>query len=113
VAPRRISELFSTGADDVARGLAQRYVGRTFGGEGDTPEAARKAALKKAISDLNGEYMRVTQAPAARVNEIFDELTDHGRNEVGNDEAIEKALERYRAEARAASTAQTVITVHE
>jgi hypothetical protein len=111
---RRISELFYTGAGDVARGLAQRYVGRAFTGEADTPEAARKAALKKAISDLNGEYMRVTQAPAARVNEIFDELTDHGRNAVAVEEAIERSLERYRAEDRASSsTAQTVITVHE
>ncbi len=98
-AHRRISEMFYEDAAKVAQEAARPYVGRTIRGEGRSAEAAREAAMTKAINEINAVYMSKTQAPASRVNELFDEITDHGRNRLSADEGVRRALDRYRQEA--------------
>ncbi len=93
----RISQFFYKESEAIARRLAAKCVGQTFTGEGATPENARKAAIDVAIAQLNRQYLEETQAPAARVNDIFDQVTDHGRNaRITVDAAIAKSLERHK-----------------
>lgn len=96
---REISEMFYEDAEKVAREVAAPYVGRTIRGRARTPEAAREAAMTRAIGEINGKYMSRTQIPSSRVNELFDRITDHGRNSrVSVEEGIRRALEQYRKE---------------
>ena len=96
---REISEMFYEEAEGIAREVARPYLGRTIRGTGRTPEAAREAAMTKAIGEINGKYMSRTQIPSSRVNELFDRITDHGRNaRVTVEEGIKRALEQYRKE---------------
>ena len=62
-------------AEAIAREIARPYVGRTLRGVGRSPEAAREAAMTKAIGEINGKYMARTQIPSSRVNELFDRIT--------------------------------------
>jgi hypothetical protein len=98
---REISEMFYEEAEAIAREIARPYVGRTLRGVGRSAEAAREAAMTKAIGEINGAYMARTQIPSSRVNELFDKITDHGRNgRISVDDAIKRAVEQYRKEKR-------------
>jgi hypothetical protein len=98
---RRISEMFYEDAESIAREVAQPYVGRTIRATARSVEAAREAAMTKAIGEVNGAYMARTQIPSSRVNELFDRITDHGRNtRVSVHNGIRRALEQYRKESR-------------
>jgi hypothetical protein len=96
---RRISEMFYDEADRIARQVARPYVGRTIRGAGRSPKVAREAAMTDIITEINSAYMSRTQMPSSRVNELFDRITDHGRNaRISVDDAIQRALRQYRAE---------------
>ena len=96
---RRISEIFYKDGEKIMRSLAERYIGRTMRVEGRTVQAANEAAMNKVINELNGAYMGATQIPGARVNEIFDKITSHGRKGgMSVDAGIGKAFEQYREE---------------
>lgn len=98
---RRISEMFYEEAESIAREVSQPYVGRTIRATARSAEAAREAAMTKAIGEINGAYMARTQIPSSRVNELFDRITDHGRNgRVSVDQGIQRAVEQYRKEKR-------------
>jgi hypothetical protein len=97
-AHQRISELFYKDADQPVRNLAKQYIGQTLVGQGSSADAARNAAMEKLTTALNSAYMTYAQIPAARVNQIFDDITDHGRKNIAIDKAIEQSLAQYRAE---------------
>lgn len=97
-AHRKLAEMFYQGAGTIARNEAQKLIGKTYSAEGRTVEAARRAAVDKAVDRLNSAYLEATQVPAADVNAIFDDVTDHGRNpDLTAAEGIKVALARYRA----------------
>jgi hypothetical protein len=88
-----LSEHFYEGSDASARHLAQRLIGQTFTGQGQTAQAARHDAIAKAIQRLGEDYMAAVQAPASRANELFDRLTRHGQNrEISAQAAISSVL---------------------
>lgn len=96
---RRISEQFYKDAEKLTRDVAGRYIGRKSVGEGRDSTAAAQAALNVAIKEFAQDYLRVIEVPAARVNDIFDAITDHGRNAgITEDQAIQRAMEQYRRE---------------
>lgn len=96
---QRISEMFYRDAEKTMRKLAARHIGQTVRGRGPNADAARSAAMRKVIDQVNAEYMEATQVPSARVNAIFDKITAHGRNKrVSVEEGIRQALEQYYAE---------------
>lgn len=97
---REISVRFYKESEKVARDIAQGFVGKVLLGEDGDTEAARRAAIHKGISELSDQYMKAVEAPAARVNELYDTITDHGRNEkFPPKKAIEMAMKRYHEEA--------------
>lgn len=102
---RRISELFYQDAEAIARRLGARYVGKSFRGEGRTVEQARRAAMDGVIRELNLDYLAATHSAASRVNELFDQITSHGRNDVPVDQAMRDAIASWRREERAGDRA--------
>ncbi|MFI5380937.1 MAG: hypothetical protein ACHRHE_16690 [Tepidisphaerales bacterium] len=94
----RIAQMHYKDADEQARKLAQKYIGRTLTGKGDTVEAARRDAIAKANQELCAAYLAAVERPSARVNDLFDEITSHGRRNIAEDEAIKQAFERYAKE---------------
>lgn len=94
----RIAQLHYKDAEEHARRLAQKYLGQTFTGEGDTPDAARRNAIAKAARELGAAYLAAVERPSARVNDLFDEITNHGRKNIAIEEAIRQAFERYAKE---------------
>ena len=101
---RIVDERYYAGAKDLAERLGRALVGRDFTAEAADCDAAAQAAIKSAGNQFCGEYMAAVQYPAARVQEIYDELTDHGRNKLGEKQAIELAVKKQREEQRAGTT---------
>ncbi|MGB7159975.1 MAG: hypothetical protein WBD40_18055 [Tepidisphaeraceae bacterium] len=96
---RTIDEHFYAGAEEVARRLSKEMIGQRRVGKGSDCDAAAQAAIRDAGNQLCGDYMAAVQFPAARVQEIYDDITDHGRNRIGESEAIKRAIARQQKEA--------------
>jgi hypothetical protein len=95
-AHREIYEFYYEDADKVATKLAEDYVGLKFKGR-DT-KAAQTAAMKKA-EEFSARYMKAVQEPASRVNELFDEISDHGRRKnLTAEQGMKAAFKKYEAE---------------
>jgi hypothetical protein len=96
---RQISEYFYKDAEKVARNIAQKYVGQVYDAEGSDAESASRAALDKAINELSQKYMAETQNLSVRANEIFDEITQHSRNQnISVEKAVKQSIERAKKE---------------
>ena len=94
---RRIAELYYGNAEKVARRLAERSVGRSYGGEGKGRQASIDAAIDKVTKELIDTYTKEINGPAQRAQELFDEITDHGRKrQITVDEGIKRAVERQK-----------------
>lgn len=98
---KAISERFYAGAEAAARELAQGWDGKVLTGEGRDSQAASQAALSTASEELSSAYMKRIEGASSRVQELYDEITEHGRNRrVSVDEAIERAFQRWRGKQR-------------
>jgi hypothetical protein len=58
-------------------------------------ESAKSNALSWAGHLVESEYWKFTRYPCEQANEYYDELTDHGRNNVDSDQAAQEAIRRY------------------
>ena len=103
---RTIEERYYAGAKDVAERLCRDMIGREFTAEAADCDAAVQAASRNAANQLNGQYLAAIQYPAARAGVLYDELTDHGRNDLGEAKAIELAMKKQREEQRAPAATQ-------
>jgi hypothetical protein len=89
---RQISEIFYTDADKIARELAQRYIDKTLIADGRDRQKAVDDAISKQLAEINNAYMEKVQTPSQKAQEAFDQITDHGRNQVKEDDAVKKAV---------------------
>jgi hypothetical protein len=86
---RQISESFYKDAERIAREIAQKYIGQALDGE----------SSEKAMNEMSQKYMAQTQSLSVRANIIFDELTDHSRNQkISVERAIKQSIERAKKE---------------
>lgn len=93
--------VYDDDAERVARAAALAVLTQTWRGTGDDASAAGKAATDEAVKKLCDAYLAGTADKAHRVGQIYDELTDHGRNtRVTEAEAIRQAFARYANEPR-------------
>ena len=87
---RQISEDFYKNADEIAKSIAKKYIGKTA-----TVASADKkdtqATMQRWGDEFCGEYQGQTEVPSEKVQKRYDELTDHGRNTVPEKKAIEQA----------------------
>lgn len=89
---RRISEKFYENAEKIAAELARPLVGQALEAAGADLDSAVQQAIEQTVRQFCGEYMNQTHFPAERVQKIYDKITDHGRNSLAEDKAIEQAL---------------------
>ncbi len=102
---RIIDETFYEDAEAVARKLSMEMLGQRRVGKGRDCDAAAQAAIKDAGEQLCGDYMVAVQQPASRVQELYDDITDHGRRRIGEDAAIKRATDQQQKEAEQAAAA--------
>ncbi len=101
---RIIDESFYEGAEAVARRLSAEMVGQRRVGKGLDGDTAAQSAIKQACDQVCGDYMVAVQRPASRVQELYDEITDHGRRRIREAAAIKQAMERQKKEATDGAT---------
>ena len=85
---RMISEYYYQDADKIAREVAKKYIGKQI----DFKGADVQAAIKKEATRFCEEYLAAVEAPSQKAQEKYDEITDHGRNRVPEQRAIEESI---------------------
>ena len=105
---RSIDEQFYAGAEDAARRISAAMIGQRRVGKGSTCDAAAQTAIKQAGDQLCGDYMAAVQFPASRVQELYDEITDHGRNRLREPVAIQRAIDQQKREEKDVATTRPV-----
>jgi hypothetical protein len=68
--------------DAAARSAVADVLSRDWEADGPTPEAAGKVATDLAVHHLCTLYLDATSNRASRLGDIYDRLTDHGRNQL-------------------------------
>ncbi len=95
----RISErVYRELAERAAREVGARFLGRrtrAFLMYEDYEKLAGDAT-REAAAAISTEWAEVLTAEAGRVNDAFDALTDHGRNDVPVGQAVEQAFAKAR-----------------
>jgi|GEM_PF-2852163 len=92
---RRISErVYDDLGEATARRLAAEHAGKTISTSlpDRTYEARAQEVVRKATEDITSRWIDLVSRKAGRVNNDFDDLTDHGRNKLAVDKAIEQAF---------------------
>ena len=103
---RVIAERVYATAEEAARCEAQKWVGRSVTGRGDSAAAAADEAVRDANHAFCQAYLDATSGWSGRVGDLYDDITDHGRrNRPSVDEAIPLAFEREAAERDAVGNA--------
>ena len=99
---RQISQMYYAPAEQVARDLAAKYIGKTL----DIPGADEKQTqpiIQRAANQFCQEYLGKIEVPSQAAQEKYDQLTEHGRNRLAEKEAIRRAT---------AGTTPTAPTTH-
>ena len=91
---RQIDERAYQDADRAARQIARAMDGQTISGEGATCAAAEKQATNTAAGKLCRLYIERVAKRAARISEIYDQITAHGTRGPAEKEAIRQAFEK-------------------
>ena len=87
---RQISEYYYKTADKLAEQIAETYVGRQVPIEGADLNDAANAALRQLASEFTAEYGKQLNPDPAQ--QIYDNITDHSRNDTPVSDAIATAL---------------------
>ena len=87
---RQISEHFYQTADQLAERIAAAYIGKQFDISGADLNIESNKVLQQVAADITAEYnQQLNPAPAQN---LYDQLTDHSRNDVPVQDAINQAL---------------------
>jgi hypothetical protein len=104
---QRISEHFYATGKEITTALAQAEIGREYSASASSAEEAVDTAIREAGNAVCEQYMSRVQMRAANVQELYDKLTDHGRNRLDEDTAIERATAADAREQRASASPST------
>jgi hypothetical protein len=89
---RQISEHFYARAEEVAKEIGAKYVGKEL--EVKSPEPAEtRPVIQRVANEFCHEYLGTIEVPSERVQMKYDQLTDHGRNKLSEREAIRRSLQ--------------------
>ena len=86
-----ISLAFFKNADETAKKIAEKYVGKDATADG-TDKSQTTPIIQRWANEYCGEYLGATEVPGEKVQKKYDELTDHGRNRLTEAEAIKRAM---------------------
>jgi hypothetical protein len=94
----RINGIIYENAEPAARNAAQAAMQRRWEADGADVDLAGKAATDLAVDWIAREYLKRTADKAFRIGEIYDEITQHGKNSTSVNEAIEQAIQKQSEE---------------
>ena len=77
---RKMNEQVYADGEAMARKAATAMLQQDWEGDGSDADAAGKAATDQAVRELCNEYLRHTAQRASDLGDIYDKLTNHGRN---------------------------------
>jgi hypothetical protein len=95
---REISEYYYRTADQVARQIAEPYIGRIVELNGSELGAQSDRALEKIASEITTEYGKELNTEPTQL--LYDSITDHARNDVSYKDAVAHALKNAAVEYR-------------
>jgi hypothetical protein len=91
---RRITERAYANSDELARKLAQEAMTRPLKIDRGNCQASADKAANEAAQAVCKQWIDTIANRAGKVNAEFDRITDHARNKIDEDEAIEQAFRR-------------------
>ena len=93
---RQISESYYQTADKVAERIAATYIGKQVEIAGADLGAESTKMLQQMAANITGEYKRELNPGPTQL--LYDDITDHGRNEVIVKDAVAHALKNTTVE---------------
>ncbi|HEX8522753.1 MAG TPA: hypothetical protein VF669_10890 [Tepidisphaeraceae bacterium] len=93
-AHRSISELYYETADKAATEVAEQYIGKQL----EVKDKDASGEIKRVASEVCEKYLSRIEKPSQRAQELFDEITDHGRNSIPEQRAMDKAVKQSKQE---------------
>lgn len=93
---RQISEYYYQTADKLAARIATSYMGRQVQVTGTDLNAASMEALKQFGAEITEEYDRELNPEPTQL--LYDSITDHSRNDVAVQDAVDHALKNVSME---------------
>ena len=96
---RQISENFYKRGDETAKKLAAKYIGQQL--EIKTIEKRdTQPVIQRAANAFCEEYLGAIEVPSQKAQEKYDQITDHGRNRVKEEEAVRRVMEESQPDRR-------------
>jgi hypothetical protein len=93
---RQISEVYYQTADKVAERIAERYMGKQVDISGADLDAESSKLLQQMAAEITAEYGKELNPEPAQL--LYDNITDHSRNEVVAKDAVAHALKNVAIE---------------
>jgi hypothetical protein len=87
---RQISEYYYQNANNLAERIAAAYLGKEVQLTGEDLNSESHKALQQLGADITEEYNRELNSESTQL--LYDSITDHSRNEVVAQEAVDHAL---------------------
>jgi hypothetical protein len=93
---RQISKYYYQTADKLAERIATKYMGRRVEITGTDLGAESSRMLQQMAADITDEYNKELNPAPTQL--LYDNITDHGRNEVVVKDAVDHALKNVTVE---------------
>jgi hypothetical protein len=93
---REISEHYYQNADELAKRIASTYMGKQVEVAGADLNAQTNIALQQMASEITEEYGKQLNPSPTQL--LYDSITDHSRNEVVVQDAVDHALKNVSIE---------------
>lgn len=91
---RRITERVYANSDEIGRRYARQAMAKPIRVDPKRCQESADKAANDAAQTVCKQWIDDIAGRAGRINAIYDEITDHSRNGIDEDEAIEKAFKR-------------------
>jgi hypothetical protein len=93
---RQISEYYYQNADKLAERIAATYMGKQVELAGTDLNAESTKVLKQVANEISDQYERELNSEPAQL--LYDSITDHSRNDVVTQDAVDHALKNISME---------------
>jgi len=92
---RKIYEYFYRFAPNAARRAGESVIGMKFYSNATDIETAKAQALLQMEKAVETSYLAQIDQPARGANRYYDQLTDHARNNVDSDQAVQATIAKF------------------
>lgn len=92
---RKISEHYYALGERAAQHAGETVVARGYVSYAQDLDAAEQEVIEWARRAVRAEYWRYTWVPSGKANRYYDQITDHGANDMDSDRAVEQAIKKF------------------